>query len=588
MENSSGKNDSTRIALPCISPHIRGSSLVSAYARIGLITFVRNTTLNKIAHYLQQHIDGEILTSDDALRYFSTDESILQLRPQIVVYPRSDKDIRKVARFTWQLSDKGRVVGMTARGMGTDQTGAALSDGIIMAMPAHLNRVIELDPKTGVITVEAGMTLDKIQQVLHTHGRFLPPVSVVNTSATIGGSLANNDSGRASYKYGPMQEFVRSLKVVLANGELIETGRLSKRELNKKLGLASFEGELYRALDKLIEDNLDTIEPLEKIIAHSKAGYNISDVKQKDGSFDLTPLFLGSQGTLGIITEATLDTAAFNPVTDLLVAGFADRSQVWRVVAKLNELKDGPSSVDFVDESLLRMVQDINPGILKALDGGIPATVLFIEIDDESQRGRKKVYKKVLKTLEEVDAQIVEVKQEEKEQWERVRDAASVYLTHNNGKKQALPVMDDAQVPVERMSEFFNQLESLMKAAGIEEYAAWGQAGNGLVHVSPLLDITSVGDRQRLFKIMEAYYGYITQINGSIAAEYAEGRLRGHFNELQFTLEANELFRKIKKVFDPTKTLNPGVKFDTSVTDLKAMVRSEYSLDHQYNHLPRS
>lgn len=544
--------------------------------------------MNKIAHYLQQHIDGEILTSDDALSYFSTDESILQLRPQIVVYPRSDKDIRKVARFTWQLSDKGRAVGMTARGMGTDQTGGALSDGIILALPAHLNRVIELDPKTGIITVEAGMTLDKIQQVLHTHGRFLPPVSVVNKSATIGGALANNDSGRASYKYGPMQEFVRGLKVVLANGELIETGRLSKRELNKKLGLASFEGELYRALDKLVEDNLDIIEQLDKLSPHSKAGFNIADVKQKDGSFDLTPLFLGSQGTLGIITEVTLDTAAYNPKTELIVAGFADRSQAWKAVAKINELKDGPSSLDFVDESLLRMVQDINPGILKALDGGVPAVLLFIEIDDESHRARKKVIKKITKILEEIDAQVVEVSEDEKEQWERVRDAASVYLTHNSGKKQALPVMDDAQIPVERMSEFFHELDSLMKASGIDDYAAWGQAGNGMVHVSPMLDITSVGDRQRLFKIMEAYYGYIAQINGSIAAEYAEGRLRAHFNEVQFTPETNDLFRKVKNIFDPTKTLNPGAKLDTSVTELKSMIRGEYSLDHQYNHLPRS
>ena len=544
--------------------------------------------MNKIAHYLQQHISGEILTSEDVLRYFSTDESILQLQPQIVVYPRSDKDIRKVARFTWQLREKGRAVSMTPRGMGTDQTGASLGNGIVMALPAHMNRVIELDPKTGVIVVEAGMTLDKIQQVLHTHGRFLPPVSVVNKYATIGGALGNNDSGRASYKYGPMQEFVRGVKVVLANGELIETGRLTKRELNKKLGLASFEGELYRSLDKLIEDSYEVIEPLKKLVAHSKAGFNVSDVKQKDGSFDLTPLILGSQGTLGVITEATLDTAAFNPVTDLLVAGFADRSQAWKAVTEINKMKDGPACVDFVDESLIRMVQDINPGVLKALDGGTPAVLLFVEIDDESVRGRKKVHKKVLKVLEDAQAQIVVTNEDDRDQWERVRDAASVYLTHRSAKKQALPVMDDAQVPVERMTEFFNELESLMQAAGIDEYAAWGQAGNGLIHVAPLLDISSVGDRQRLFKIMEAYYGYICQIGGSIAAEYAEGRLRGQFSDKQFSPEAIELFRKIKSIFDPTKTLNTGVKFDTDMNDLKSMIRSEYSLDHQYNHLPRS
>jgi FAD/FMN-containing dehydrogenase len=544
--------------------------------------------VNKIAHYLQQHISGEVLTSSDVLDYFSTDESIIQIRPELVVYPRSDKDIRKVARFTWQLSEKGRAVTMTARGMGTDQTGAALGNGIMIAMPAHMNRIIELDPKSGVVTAEAGMTLDKLQQVLNTHGRFLPPASAVNGYATVGGAVANNDSGRSSYKYGPMQEYVRGLRIVLANGELIETGRLTKRELNKKLGLASFEGEIYRSLDKLIEDSHETIEPLKKMADHSKAGYNISDVKQKDGSFDLTPLFLGSQGTLGIITEAILDTAPYNPVSTFFVAGFAERSQAWNVVAEINKLKEGPSSLDFADESLLRMVQDINPGVLKPLEGGMPATLLFFEIDNDGARSRKKIQKKIFKIIEESGAQIVEPSDDEREEWDRLRDAASVYLTHRRDKKQALPFIDDAQVPIERMTEFFNELEGLMQASGIEEYAAWGQAGNGLIHVSPLLDISSVGDRQRLFKIMEAYYGYICQIGGSITAEYAEGRLRGQFTDKQFDPDAIELFRKIKSIFDPTKTLNTGVKFDTDMSDLKSMIRDEYSLDHQYNHLPRS
>ena len=200
--------------------------------------------MNKVAQYLQQHLNGEIITSPDALEYFSTDESILRITPQLALYPRSENDVRKVARFTWQLAEKGRAVPITARGMGTDQTGASLGTGIILVTPAHMNRIIELDPKTGVVTAEAGITLDKLQQVLYTHGRFLPPVSSVNQTATLGGAVSNDDSGRGSYKYGPMQRFVRSLRVVLANGEVIDTGRISKRELSKKLGLASFEGEI--------------------------------------------------------------------------------------------------------------------------------------------------------------------------------------------------------------------------------------------------------------------------------------------------------------------------------------------------------
>ncbi len=544
--------------------------------------------MNKIAHYLQQHVDGEVVTSDEVLNYFSTDESILQQRPLLALYPRSDKDIRKTARFTWQLAEKGRSVSMTARGNGTDLTGGALGDGIIVAMTAHMNKVIELDPKSGVVVVEAGINLDKLQQVLQTHGRFLPAISDINRYGTIGGAISNNDSGRYSYKYGPMQEYVRGLKVVLANGELIETGRLTKRELNKKLGLASFEGEIYRSLDKIVEDGQTLIEQLSPVNALSKAGFNICDVKQKDGSFDITPLFIGAQGSLGIVTEVILDTAAHSPKPVMLVAGFSSQASAWKAVERINEMKNGPASIDFIDETLLNMIQSINPGLLKPLEGGTPASLLFIEFDDESVRTRKKLLKKVQKILEERDAQTVEPEEEEQASWERLRDGASVYLTSSKDKKKPIPVLDDARIPLERMGEFFNELTGLMKTASINDYAVWGQAGNGLVHVAPMLDITSVGDRQRLFKLMDAYYGYVCSIGGNIAAEYAEGRLRSLFVPMQFKPDSIDLFSKVKSAFDPGNTMNAGVKFDTDSAKLKSMIRSEYSLDHQHNHLPRS
>lgn len=544
--------------------------------------------MNKVAQYLQQHLNGEIITSSDALRYFSTDESILQITPQLVVYPRSENDIRKTARFTWQLAEKGRVVPMTARGMGTDQTGAAIGSGILIVTPAHMNKVIELDPKTGIVTVEAGISLDKLQQVLYTHGRFLPPVSAVNRTATIGGAVSNDDSGRSSYKYGPMQRFVRSLRVVLANGEVIETGRLSKRELSKKLGLASFEGEIYRSLDKLIEESYETLTQLATITDHSAAGFDISDVKQRDGSFDLTPLFVGAQGTLGVITEITLETMPYNPVNDLIVAGFADRASAWFAVSQLNEMKDGAAAVDFIDQTLLKTIEQVNPAILKPLEGGMPAVLLFIDVDNDAIRIRKKIQKKMRKILESAGAEIVFAKESELQSWERLRDSASLHLTQVSGRKKAIPVLDDCQIPVEKIPAFFEELEGLMRTAAIDDYAVWGQAGTGLVHVAPLLDVSAVGDRQKLFKVMDAYYGYVCSVGGAISGEYAEGRMRGLFSSKQFDQKSLDVFGKIKAIFDPQHIMNPGVKHDVSLDQVKQMIREDYSLGQQYVHLPRS
>jgi FAD/FMN-containing dehydrogenase len=183
-----------------------------------------------------------------------------------------------------------------------------------------MNRILELDGKNGDVTVEPGLNYGKLQQTLQTHSRFLPPFPASLEYSTIGGAIANNAGGEKSIKYGKTKKYVSRLRLVLANGEVIETRRLSKRELNKKLGLATLEGEIYRNLDTLIEENHDLIGEMEIGVTKNAAGYDLSAVKRKDGSFDLTPLFVGSQGTLGIVTEAQLGTELYNNNTTLIAA----------------------------------------------------------------------------------------------------------------------------------------------------------------------------------------------------------------------------------------------------------------------------
>ena len=115
--------------------------------------------MSKVAHYLQEHLVGEVMTSTDARRYFATDGSILQLAPALIAYPRNENDVRKTCRFSWQLAERGRVIPITPRGAGTDQTGAALSSGILLVFPAHMNRILELDTKANTVTVEPGINL---------------------------------------------------------------------------------------------------------------------------------------------------------------------------------------------------------------------------------------------------------------------------------------------------------------------------------------------------------------------------------------------------------------------------------------------
>ena len=545
--------------------------------------------MSKIAHYLQEHLVGEVMTSTDARRYFATDASILALPPALVVYPRNENDVRKTARFTWQLAERGRVIPITARGAGSDQSGASLGNGIMLVFPAHLNRILELDTKTGAVTIEAGINYGKLQQTLQTHGRFLPPYPASLEYSTVGGAIANNASGEKSVKYGDTRRYVASVRAVLANGEVIETSRLSKREFGRKLGLATFEGELYRAVDTLLEENREVLAAMPRLVLKNNAGYNLLDIKHRDGSFDLTPLLVGSQGTLAIITEATLGTEPLNPQTTLMMASFDSLANAVLAVQELRAQSDQPSMLEMIDAQVLTQVAVLNPNLLKGIvPAPYPPVILFIEFDDFNDRHQKKHVKKTAKILEKY-AQSLQTETEPDQQQTilKVRQATGMLLTRSDQTGRALPIVDDASVPLDRLGEYLEKTSAICKKLGIVP-AMWGHIGEANLQFQPVLDLAQVGDRQKVFRLMDDYYAMVISLGGSVSAERNDGRLRALYVEKQYGTDVYALFTRVKQIFDPYSILNPGVKLGTTQEDLKGLVRSDFGLGHIYNHLPRS
>lgn len=545
--------------------------------------------MSKVAHYLQDHLTGEVMTANDVRRYFSTDSSVFELTPAIVVYPRNENDVRKTARFSWQLAERGRSVPLTARGSGTDQSGASLGSGVMLVFPAHMNKLLEFDSKSGVAVLEPGINYGKLQQTLHTHGRFLPPFPASLEYSTVGGAIANNAAGEKTIKYGDTRDYIRGLRVVLANGEVIETKRLSKRELNKKLGLQTFEGEVYRGIDTLIEDNKSVIEGSNLTVSKNSAGYALANVKQKNGSFDLTPLFVGSQGTLGIVTEATIDTEAHNPDTTLIAAKFDDIRVAEEVITELRNLPDMPSAIELVDQHLLEFVRATNPNQLKGIiDPPFPKIVLLVEFDSPNSRTQKRMVKKASKILKKYQISYqVETENEKKDELWKIRHSAASVVSHTSDKKKALPIIEDGIVPVERFAEYLDKVYKLFEKYSLK-IAIWGHAGNANLHMQPFLDLSQVGDRQKVFKIIDEYYKLIIAMGGSTSGEHGDGRLRAPYLQELYGNEIYGLFQQVKQVFDPHNFLNPGVKVDVTLDDIKPLLRNEYSIEHWSEHMPRT
>lgn len=544
--------------------------------------------MNKVAQYLQEHVMGEVVSSADVRKYFSTDGSVLKVTPSVVVYPRNESDVRKAARFTWQLAERGRILPITARGAGTDQSGAALGTGVILAFPAHMHRILELDAKSGKVTIEPGINYGKLQQTLETHDRFLPPYPASIEYSTVGGAVANNAAGEKSVKYGDTRSYVKSLRVVLANGEVIETERLSKRELNKKLGLATFEGEIYRALDALLEEQQSLLDKVDFAITKNAAGYDIFDVRHKDGSFDLTPLFVGSQGTLGIVTEITLDTETYNPETSLILARFSEMKQACEAVLQLRKLSEMPSAIEMVDGNLLNLVGQLNPNQLKdVIESPIPEAVLLVEFDTPNERNQKKLTKKAIKIMEGFGAKCtVETDANEQEKLWKIRHASATIAAHGEGNLKAIPVIEDGIVPVEKLEPYIKAVYELFDKNHLT-VALWGHAGDGNLHLQPFLDLAQLGDRQKVFRLMDDYYKLVLDLGGSTTGEHGDGRLRAPYLPQVYGTDIYALFAKVKQIFDPYGILNPGVKIGVKTDDIKPLLRQEYSMNHLYQHLPR-
>lgn len=546
--------------------------------------------MNKVASYLQEHVVGEVLTAPEVRDYFSTDGGVFKVTPSLVVYPKNTQDVRKVTRFTWQLAEKGHLLPITARGRGSDQGGAAVGNGIMLVFPAHMNRLLEMDHKQRLARVQPGINFRAFQETVESHGMFLPPYPSSIDFATIGGAVANNTAGEKTVKYGAMRQYVQNVELVLANGEVIQTERISKKELEKRKGITTFEGEIYRQIDGIITDNWALIQQHagSPHVSKNSAGYALSQVKLKDGSFDLTPLIVGSQGTLGIVTEVILGLEPYTPRTTLFKINLKTLEEASVVVDHLMQL--GPSALEVVDKHLLEFLQRVSPSRLKGVvEAPFPALVLLAEFDDPKDSVQLKKAKKAEKILRQLGLDFVGTQNYEEQQrlW-TIRHSAAAVIWHVDGTAKALPIVEDGVVPREKFPLFIKGIYELFERHGLKDVAVWGHAGDANLHLQPFLDLGKLSDRQKVFKIMEEYYDMVLSLGGSTCGEHNDGRLRAPFLPKVYGPEMYEVFRQVKKAFDPYNTLNPGVKIDVTLKDVAPLLRQEYSMKHLADHLPRS
>ncbi len=534
---------------------------------------------------LRSRITGEVSTERDTRDFFSTDGSVFRVVPSAVVYPQNEADVVETVAMTAQQAAAGNQISITSRGKGTDQGGAALGSGLMLVMPAHMNHFYEINKST--ITVQPGMVYKDLQHLLHSHGRFLPPYPASIDFATIGGAVANNSAGEKTVKYGSTRDYVERLRVVLANGDVITTSRLSAKELRQKQKQTDFEGHIYRNVDYLIEENWDQLADAYPRVSKNSAGYDLWHVKAPDGSFDLGQLIVGSQGTLGVVTEVTMRHVEYNPQTHLIVGYFEGMEQAAQAVELLMPLK--PSALEVVDHNLLEFLKEHDPAQLKGvMPDKMPGIVLLVQFDDAKQRLQKAKTKKTVKVFEKLafDYRVATDLDEQTKLW-KIRRGAAAIIWKFKGAKKALPIIEDGVVPLEQMPRFLEQVYKLFEKYNLD-IAVWGHAGNANFHLQPFMNLGSQVDRKRMFELMNEFYKMVIEMGGSTCGEHNDGRLRAPYLKRLYGEHLYGVFEDVKKVFDPLNILNPGVKIGVSLQDLPKQLRKEYSMKHLAEHLPNN
>ena len=533
--------------------------------------------MSKVAQYLNEHLQGEVTTADAVRQRFSTDASILKIVPDLVVHPRSTSDIRKVARFAWQLAEKGHKLPLTARGGGSDQTGAAVGSGVIVNMLAHMNAVFEIDSKQKLVRLQPGVTFKGLNDVLRAHNLVIPSYPASAAYSTIGGAIANNAGGILSGRYGATGEWVSQLEVVLSNGDVIQTGRVSKRDLGRKKGKQDFEGEIYRSIDNLLNDNAELIDSL-AVNVPDNVGYNIVDVWRRDGSIDLTPLFVGSQGTLGIVSEIIMKSIDVS--RDSLVGAITFASYD-ALRDGLDQIRDmGPTVLEVLDGKLFEASEERGkryPLYVEAKGNGDVAAIVVFEFDGNSGRMKKNAGKKIAKLFEKNDdvLSVIERDGPKADELRALRNVTHLAMTPDKGGLSAPPLLDGSYIPSDRFEDFMKAV-SVMEKKHHVDLALYGHAGQSIYYARPLFDFSKVTDRQKVFKLLGDWSQAVAAHGGHLIGEAGEGRLKAPFAYNALDDDVKKLYQSIRDIFDPMGLLNTGVKQSPDLKQLVSAVRNDY------------
>jgi FAD/FMN-containing dehydrogenase len=533
-------------------------------------------------------LEGDILTDDATLTTFSTDASLFEVRPEIVIAPKTVEDIKKIVKFVAEEKKTDPRISLTARSAGTDMSGGPLTTSIILDFMKYFTHVKEVTKEYAI--TEPGVFYRDFEKETLKFGSILPSYPASRDLCAMGGVVANNSGGEKTLTYGKTEDYIQQVKMVMEDGEEHTFTPISGAELKAKIARNDFEGKLYKELFDIVDGNYDMVKAAKPNVSKNSAGYYLWNVwdREKD-VFDITKVICGSQGTFGILTEMKLRLVPIQKHSEMVVAFMSDLTNLGDITNTMLEYK--PESFESYDDKTLKLALRFLPEMFKmmktsnifklgwsfwpealmALRGGLPKLVLMAEFTGNDPAEIHKQAVAAYEGMQKYKLHTRLVSEAESVKYWTIRRESFNLLRHHVSGKRTAPFIDDIIVRPEFMPEFLPKLNAILAEYPKLIYTIAGHVGNGNYHIIPLMDLRDPESRTIIPELSDRVYNLVLSYHGSTTAEHNDGIIRTPYLKQMYGEKIVHLFELTKLAFDPLNIFNPHKKVHG---DLK------YAMDH--------
>ena len=519
---------------------------------------------------IKKGFKGDVLDDEETLKIFSRDASIFEVKPKLVVFPKDAKDVQHLVNFVKNKPG----LSLTGRAAGTDMTGGPLTESIVVSFTKYINKIKELDKSHAL--VQPGLYYRDLEKQMDKINVMFPSYPASKSLCALGGIIANNSGGEKSLTFGQTVDHINKLKVVLADGNIYELKALNKKELEDKMKMDNFEGKLYRDIYDLCEENYDLIKSAKPKVSKNSCGYFLWRVWDRK-TFNLSKLFVGSQGTLGLWLEADINLVKKFKHSRIVAVSLNDLSQISPLIKIVN--KYNPESLESFDKQTLKLGLEFIPEIAnkvhkslfaflwnfrreaeRTLIYGFPVFTILVELTGDKEKDIQERANKLGQELSNNDIRnlIMRTEEEGEKYWIMRRESFNL-LRQKVKDKMATPFVDDFSIKPEYLSEFLPKLYKLLRNNGISPTLA-GHVGDGNFHIIPLMDLKKKEERDKIPIVLDKFIKLVGEYKGTITAEHNDGMIRTPYVEKQYGKEVTRLFEKVKDIFDKDNIFNPGKK----------------------------